>query len=81
LVSTQRPPRAITSHVWAEEAQKNTVYLIPFAAKDFINSFLEVLKGGSAAWWPCLAVIAQPFEIHPYLKRLGYWHWYLLLAN
>jgi len=59
LVSTQRPPRAITSHVWAEEAQKNTVYLIPLAAKDFINSFLEVLKGGSAAWWQCLAVIAK----------------------
>jgi colanic acid/amylovoran biosynthesis glycosyltransferase len=59
LVSTQRPPRAITSHVWAEEAKKNTVYLFPFAAKDFINSFVEVLKGGSAAWWQCLAVIAK----------------------
>lgn len=50
LVWTQRSPRAITSHVWAEEGKKNTVYLFPFAAKDFINSFVEVLKGGSAAW-------------------------------
>jgi hypothetical protein len=49
----------MTSHVWAEEAKKNTVYLFPFAAKDFINSFLEVLKGGSAARWQCLAVIAK----------------------
>ncbi|MEP6485734.1 glycosyltransferase family 4 protein [Microcoleus vaginatus GB2-A3] len=59
LVSTQPPPRAIASHVWAEEAQKNTVYLFPFAAKDFINSFLEVLKAGPAGWWQCLAVIAK----------------------
>ncbi|MGB3262429.1 MAG: exopolysaccharide biosynthesis GT4 family glycosyltransferase EpsE [Microcoleus sp.] len=59
LVSTQPPPRSIASHVWAEEAQKNTVYLFPFAAKDFINSFLEVLKAGPAAWWQCLAVIAK----------------------
>ena len=27
LVSTQLPPKAIVSHVWAEEAKKNTVYL------------------------------------------------------
>lgn len=59
LVSTQLPPRAITSHVWAEEAKKNTVYLFPFGAKDFINSFVEVLKAGPAAWWQCLAVIAK----------------------
>jgi glycosyltransferase involved in cell wall biosynthesis len=59
LVSTQLPPRGIASHVWAEEAQKNSVYLFPFAAKDFINSFLEVVKAGAAAWWQCLAVIAK----------------------
>jgi len=59
LVSTHPPPRALSSHVWAEEAQKNTVYLFPFAAKDFINSFLEVLKAGHAAGWQCLAVIAK----------------------
>jgi len=59
LVSTQLPPRAITSHLWAEEAIKNTVYLLPFAAKDFINSFVEVLKAGPAVWWQCLAVIAK----------------------
>ncbi|MEG4535461.1 glycosyltransferase family 4 protein [Microcoleus sp. D2_18a_D3] len=29
------------------------------AAKDFINSFVEVLKAGPAAWWQCLAVIAK----------------------
>lgn len=58
-MSTQLPPRAITSQVWAEEAKKNTVYLCPFAAKDFINSFVEVLKAGSAAWWQCLPVIAK----------------------
>ena len=63
LVSTQLPPRALVSRVWAEEAKKNTVYLLPFDdAKDFINSFVEVLKAGSAAWWQCLAVIAKARE-------------------
>ena len=38
LVSTQLPPKAIVSHVWAEEAKKNTVYLLPFAAKDCRSS-------------------------------------------
>jgi hypothetical protein len=60
LVSTQLPLRAITSHLSAEEAIKNTVYLFPFAGKDFINSFVEVLKAGPAAWWQCLRVIAKP---------------------
>ncbi|MEG5207059.1 hypothetical protein QUB69_35115 [Microcoleus sp. AT13-A6] len=32
------------------------------AAKDFINSFLDVLKAGPAAWWQCLAVIAKASE-------------------
>ncbi len=59
LISTQLPPRAIASHVWTEEAQKNTVYLLPFSGKDFINSFIEILKAGLAAWWRCLAVIAK----------------------
>ena len=59
MVSTQLPPKAIVSHVWAEEAKKNTVYLLPFDAKDFINSFVEVLKASPAAWWQCLAVIAK----------------------
>lgn len=59
LISTQLPPKAIVSHLWAEEAQKNTVYLLPFSGKDFVNSFIEVIKAGPAAWWRCFAVIAK----------------------
>jgi colanic acid/amylovoran biosynthesis glycosyltransferase len=59
LVSTQPPVKALSSHLWAEEARKNTVYLFPFTAKDFISSFAEFLKAGPAAWWQCLAVIAK----------------------
>ncbi|MEG4802124.1 glycosyltransferase family 4 protein [Microcoleus sp. ARI1-B5] len=59
LVSTQPPVKALSSHLWAEEARKNTVYLFPFTAKDFISSFTEFLKAGPAAWWQCLAVIAK----------------------
>lgn len=59
LVSTQLPSKGVSSHLWAEEARKNTVYLFPFTAKDFIDSFVELLKAGPAAWLRCLAVIAK----------------------
>ena len=39
--------------------KSNGFAIFPFAAKDFINSFVEVLKAGPAAWWQCLAVIAK----------------------
>ena len=29
LVSTRHPSKAISSHIWADEAQKNTAYLVP----------------------------------------------------
>ncbi len=88
-MSAQLPPRAIASHVWAEEAKKNTVYLFPLAAKIFINSFVEVLKAEPAAWWQCLAVIAKAGDTslcqshlpHPQLSHtLSHPHFYSLLC-
>ncbi|WP_041622677.1 hypothetical protein [Oscillatoria nigro-viridis] len=67
-MSAQLPPKAIASHVWAEEAKKNTFYLFPLAAKIFINSFVEVLKAEPAAWWQCLAVIAKAGDTSLYQK-------------
>lgn len=59
IVSTRRPPQAIVSHLWAEAAQRNTVYLVPFALKDFPIALTEVLKAGPQAWGRCLAVVAN----------------------
>jgi len=59
LVSTRHPPRAIASHSWADDAQKNTVYLAPLAPKDLVSAFTEVLKAGPIAWSRCLSVITK----------------------
>jgi len=58
LVSTQRPPKALASHTWAEEAQKNTTYLFPFnSIQDLAKAVLEIYKAGPKAWLRCLFVI------------------------
>lgn len=59
LVSTRRPPRAIVSHRWAVEAERETEYLVPFGVTDLARSSLEVLRAGPAGWWRCLARVAR----------------------
>lgn len=63
LVSTRHPPKAIASHTWAEEAQKTTDYLVPFALPDFWGASLELLKAGPVAWGRCLGVVAQAKDV------------------
>lgn len=63
LVSTRPPVKGIVSHVWANEAQKNTVYLVPFTIQDFFISLIEVLKAGATAWLNCLAAIAKAKDL------------------
>lgn len=57
LVSTRRPPQAIVSHTWANEAQKNTAYLVPLGFKDFVGAVTELLKAGLVAWLHCFSVV------------------------
>jgi len=59
LVSTRRPLKAIVSHAWAEEAEKDTVYLSPFGIKDSIGTITEIVKAGPIAWFHCLAIIIK----------------------
>lgn len=63
LVSTRCPPKAIASHSWAEEAQKNTDYLVPFTIKDFFSASIELLKAGPFAWLRCLTVTAKAKDL------------------
>ena len=57
LVSTRHPPKAIVSHSWSEEAQKNTTYLVPFGFKDFLGACIEILRAGPFAWLHCLSIV------------------------
>jgi glycosyltransferase involved in cell wall biosynthesis len=59
LVSTERPPKAIIPHAWADEAQRNTIYFVPLGIKDFLGASTEVLKAGLTAWLHCLTVILR----------------------
>ena len=68
LVSTQRPPKAIISHAWADEAQRNTVYFLPLGIKDFWGASMEVLKAGPAAWLHCLSVIMKARDMSLFQK-------------
>ncbi len=70
LVSTRRPPQAINSHVWAKEAQKNTLYLVPMTVSDFITAFGEVFQAGPAVWKQCLTIIANAKNLS-LKQRLG----------
>lgn len=63
VVSTRRPPKSIASHSWAEEAQKNTDYLVPFTLPDVFGASLELLKAGPIAWWRCLSVVAKAKDL------------------
>ncbi len=68
LISTRRPPSAIASHTWAEEAQKNTVYLVPFSSKDFSIAAKEVLRAGLTGWLRCGRAITQAKDMSPVQK-------------
>lgn len=68
LVSTQRPAKGIASHVWADDAQKNTVYLVPFTTKDFVIAFIEILKAGPTAWVQCFSIVAKAKDLSLFQK-------------
>lgn len=68
LISTRLPAKGIASHVWADEAQKDTTYLSPFDIQDIFRASLEVLKAGPAAWFNCLAVVTKARDMSLFQK-------------
>jgi len=63
LVSTRRPPREIASHTWAGEAEKQTDYLVPFSASDYVAALTQVLLAGPGGWLKCLGAIASASDV------------------
>lgn len=63
LVSTRCPPKGIMSQLWAQEAQKNTNYLVPLELKDFVGTSIEILRAGPVAWLHCLAVVSKAKDL------------------
>lgn len=57
VVSTRRPPQKIVSHEWAQEAMRQTTYLVPFRFKTLMASLREGLRGGPGALGRCLGAI------------------------
>jgi colanic acid/amylovoran biosynthesis glycosyltransferase len=50
FVSTSRPPQAISSHAWSNQAAAETDYLMPFGARDLLLAALDLLRAGPKAW-------------------------------
>jgi colanic acid/amylovoran biosynthesis glycosyltransferase len=68
VVSTHRPPKQISSHQWAAEAEQKTFYLMPFSGSDLVHALLEVFKAGLVAWLKCLDVIANAKDVSLWQK-------------
>ena len=49
LISTRPPPRAVASHSWAAEAQRQTRYLLPLRGES-LGMVTEFLRAGPVAW-------------------------------
>lgn len=47
VVSTRRPPPALMSHSWAEEAKASTIYLTPPAPADLLGAGREAGRAGA----------------------------------
>src|SRR5919202_3383913 len=63
LASTRCPPKGIMSQLWAQEAQKNTDYLVPLELKDFVGTSIEILRAGPIAWLHCLSVVTKAKDL------------------
>jgi len=50
LVSTRRPPKAIVSHTWAENAASETFYLADIGRQDILPIAIQFARFGPKAW-------------------------------
>jgi glycosyltransferase involved in cell wall biosynthesis len=69
FVSTSRPPAAISSHIWAQEARQRTQYLLPLGLPDAAVAALEILRAGPSRLVKCLKAIATA-EVNAVSGRL-----------
>jgi hypothetical protein len=50
VVSTRRPPKAIVSHTWAENAASETFYLTEMRRHDILPIAIQFARFGPKAW-------------------------------
>lgn len=63
-VSTRKPNRGVMSCSWAEEAQRETIYLFPPSAAEMLQALFVILKAGPAAWYRCLRAILGASDLN-----------------
>ncbi|MBF2003379.1 MAG: glycosyltransferase family 4 protein [Synechococcales cyanobacterium M58_A2018_015] len=61
-VSTRRPPRAMISHTWANDAEKETAYLVPISFLEAMAALGEILRAGPVAWIRCLKAVISAHD-------------------
>lgn len=69
FVSTSRPPAAIASHAWADEARGKTEYLFPLGFGDAFAAASEIVKAGPRRIARSLAAVSEA-EVRSPLGRL-----------
>jgi colanic acid/amylovoran biosynthesis glycosyltransferase len=63
LISTKLPPKGIVSHTWADDAQRETNYLLPFSFKDFGQAVVTLARAGIGKWLSCFQMITQADDL------------------
>lgn len=63
IVSTKPSPQGVISHNWAQQAQKEAVYLFPPSLSDAVATMVTILRAGPWAWWRCLRAILAAQEL------------------
>lgn len=72
LLSSRRPNRKLMSHVWSEDAARNTNYLYPLSRTDLVRAIGFALWAGPAAWMRCAkAVWAAEMSPDDKLRLVG----------
>jgi glycosyltransferase involved in cell wall biosynthesis len=73
LISTRKPPTALISQTWSEEAIQRTHYLYPLRLAELPGSVWELIRTGPTSWWRCLAAIlnAEGLSFKGRVRLLG----------
>ncbi|AXV18452.1 colanic acid biosynthesis glycosyltransferase WcaL (plasmid) [Neorhizobium sp. SOG26] len=73
FVSTSRPPTAISSHAWADEARNATAYLLPINVSDAFLALWDIALAGPARLVKALTAVVGAEARFPlgHLRMLG----------
>ena len=70
LVSTRRPPKTIRSHVWADQAERETFYLTDIGMLEIFQITLAFISFGPRAWFRAVKAAIEGSSLRESLSNL-----------